>query len=345
MKHNKSIGITIKDIARYTGYSIATVSRVSNEYGVFYSKETYKKIKKAIDDLNYYPNVIARSLKTQRTYNIAFLEPWTSEFFSEIFLGIKNSAYKAGYTVAIFSSNFDKTHEDRNISSILSNRMDGVIISSAILNNDSINKLISHNIPLVIIEKFIDLKDVPTISIKNLEISRKAVNYLLELGHKKIGFIGETLEVGRVDSRFRGYKKALEEKGVAFNQEYIFISEKFVGEDYFESFKYLTKNIQKIKNCTAFFITSDSITITLIKALKNSGLSVPGDVSVIGFDGLEISKYINPSLTTILQPRYEMGHQAMRMLLKVIKGEKTDNVELKAELVIGESTAPYSEKT
>jgi len=340
LKNNKNARVTIKDIAKYTGYSIATVSRVLNDSGVFYSQETFKKIKKAIEDLKYQPDAIARGLKTKKTFNIAFLEPWTSEFFSEIFLGIQDTANQAGYSVAIFSSNFDKSQEEKNISSILSNRFDGVIISSAILNKENINKLISHNIPVVIIEKFIDLKEIPAISIKNLEISKKAVKYLMELGHKKIGFMGEPLEVGRVDSRFRGYSKALEEGGFGFNQEYIFVNENFRGEDYARSFKHIIENIEKIKKCTAIFITSDKIAIILIKALKNAGLSVPRDISVIGFDGLEISKYISPSLTTILQPRYEMGSRAMGMILKIINGAKPENIELKAELVIGESTAP-----
>ncbi len=154
MKQVSNRRVTIKDIANRTGFSIATVSRVFNNSGVFYSKDTYEKIKKAIEDLNYQPDAIARGLKTSRTNNIAFLEPWTSEFFSEIFLGIQDSARENGYAVSIFSSNFDENQEERNISTILSNRLDGVIIPSAILNKKNAEKLTSSNVPVDQIEKF-----------------------------------------------------------------------------------------------------------------------------------------------------------------------------------------------
>jgi len=301
MKINKT-RTRIKDIADYTGYSIATVSRVINDSGKYYSKETYRKIKKAVEELNYHPDAIARGLKIKRTNNIAFLQPWNSEFFAEIFTGIQAAANKKGYTVAIFSSNYDENQEERNIKAILSNRHDGVIIPVAVIKKSSIEKLVLQNIPLVMIEKFFSDEEIPAVSIKNLEISRKAVNYLADLGHKKIGFMGEPLEVGKVDSRFRGYKTALNERSIKFNPEFVFIDERLKGEDFSRSFEYIIENIEKIKKCTALFITSDKISITAIKAFKQHGLEVPRDISIIGFDGLEISKYIIPDLTTVLQP-------------------------------------------
>ncbi|MBM3705002.1 MAG: LacI family transcriptional regulator [Actinobacteria bacterium] len=338
MKINKT-RTRIKDIADYTGYSIATVSRVINDSGKYYSKETYRKIKKAVEELNYHPDAIARGLKIKRTNNIAFLQPWNSEFFAEIFTGIQAAANKKGYTVAIFSSNYDENQEERNIKAILSNRHDGVIIPVAVIKKSSIEKLVLQNIPLVMIEKFFSDEEIPAVSIKNLEISRKAVNYLADLGHKKIGFMGEPLEVGKVDSRFRGYKTALNERSIKFNPEFVFIDERLKGEDFSRSFEYIIENIEKIKKCTALFITSDKISITAIKAFKQHGLEVPRDISIIGFDGLEISKYIIPDLTTVLQPRFDMGYEAMKMLLEIIENGKTKNQELQAVLSIGQSTA------
>ncbi len=338
MTKKKDSRVTIKDIARNTGYSIATVSRVLNDSGTFYSEETYIKVKKAINDLNYQPDAIARGLKTRKTYNIAFIEPWNSEFFTEIFPGIQDAANENGYAVSIFISNYDKNQEDRNINTILSNRLGGVIMASAVLDSNNIERLKAHNIPLVIIEKFITDKEIPTISIKNLEVSKKAVCYLADLGHKNIGFLGEPLEVGKVDSRFRGYKKALEDSGIPFNQELVFVDEKFRGEKFGSSYDYILANIERIKKCSALFITSDKVAITVIKALKNHGISVPEGMSIIGFDGLEISRFINPALSTVVQPKYEMGYEAMKLLLKVINGQPHEDVELKAALLIGEST-------
>jgi len=211
-------------------------------------------------------------------------------------------------------------------------------MASAVLDTNNIERLKTHNTPLVIIEKFMKDTGIPTISIKNLEISRKAVNYLAGLGHKNIGFMGEPLEVGKVDSRFRGYKKALEDSCIPFNQELVFVDEKFRGEKFSSSYDYLVPNIERIKKCSALFITSYNVAITVIKALKNHGISVPEGMSIIGFDGLEISRFINPALTTVVQPKYEMGYEAMKLLLKVINGQPYEDVELKAELLIGEST-------
>ena len=344
MKKPDKTRTRIKDIAERTGYSIATVSRVINESGIYYSKETYRKIKKAVEELNYHPDAIARGLKIKRTFNIAFLEPWNSEFFAEIFKGIQVAANKKGYSVAIFSSNYNESQEDRNIKAILSNRHDGVIIPVAVIKKSSIEKLIQQKIPLVLIEKIITDTEIPVVSIKNLEISQKAVSYLIDLGHKKIGFMGEPLEVGKMDSRFKGYKAALNARNIKFNPEFVFIDEKFKGENFSTSYKYIVENIDKIRHCTALFITSDKISITAIKVFKEHGLEVPRDVSIIGFDGLEISKYVIPSLTTVVQPRYDMGFEAMKMLIEIINKGNTRSVELKAELSIGQSTAPPATK-
>lgn len=117
-----------------------------------------------------------------------------------------------------------------------------------------------------------------------------------------------------------------------------YIIEKFRSEKFGSSYDYINANIERIKKCSALFITSDKITITVIKALKNHGIMVTEGMSIIGFDGLEISRFISPSLTTVIQPKYEMGYDAMKLLLKVINGEKYEDIEFKAELFIGEST-------
>jgi DNA-binding LacI/PurR family transcriptional regulator len=153
--------ITIKDIARYTGYSIATVSRVLNDKGVYYSSNTYDKIQEAKKILGYHPDAIARGLKTKKTSNIAFFEPWIGEFFSEVFLGTQDAANHGDYSAAIFSSDYKVEQEKKNIDSVLSNRFDGIIICSAVLDVENLKKIIRHGIPLVIIEKFLDDPEIP----------------------------------------------------------------------------------------------------------------------------------------------------------------------------------------
>ena len=181
--------VTIKDVAKKSGYSVATVSYVLNKTRKFYSKETEKKILKVVEKLNYYPDAIAKGLKTKKTNNIAFVVPFISDFFSEVFLGVQEAAVKKNYSVALFSSEHDPKQEKRNINSILSNRLDGIILVSAILDKRNIEIIIRENIPLIAIENILKDKKIPHIAIKNIEISKEAVNYLIGLGHKKIGFI------------------------------------------------------------------------------------------------------------------------------------------------------------
>ena len=335
---------TIKDIVKYTGYSVATVSNVINKKG-FYSTKTSKVISDAIVKYNYHPDAIARGLKKNRTNNIAFLIAFMSEFFSEVFLGVQKYAKKTGHSVSLYSSQSELEQENLNIETIISNKLDGVIVPSTILNELNLIKLVKRNIPVVIIEKFFESEKIPCVSIKSRSVSKKAVNHLIKLGHKKIGFICEShgtnrLE-GRFDSRFNGYKDALKENNIKIDDSNIFIDNKLKTELFFNGYECMKKIFSKNNKLTAFFVTSDNIAISAIRALTDMNIKVPDDVSIVGFDGLEITNYIIPRLTTIKQPRYQMGLNAMKMLEKIIKGEKVDDVELQAELVIRESTAKF----
>jgi DNA-binding LacI/PurR family transcriptional regulator len=330
--------VTIKDVAKESGYSPAAVSYVLNKTGKFYSKETEKKILKVVEKLEYYPDAIAKGLKTKKTNNIAFMVPFIADFFAEVFLGVQEAVVKENYSVALYSSEHDAKQEKRNINSILSNRLDGIIIASAILDEKNIEKLIKENIPLVIIERFYKDQKVPNITIKNIEISKEAVNYLISLDHKNIGFISGPISIGKLENRFKGYKEALKENNLQYDKSHVFISESLEKEQLRDSYEYIISNIDKIKECTALFISSDILSISTIKAIFDSGVNVPDDISIIGFDGLEISKFVRPTISTIVQPRYDMGYKSMEMLLKVINNKKVKDIGLKAELVIREST-------
>ena len=330
---------TIKDIARLTGFSIATVSRVINNKGVFYSKKTYEKIISAAGSLNYYPDAIARGLKTKKTYNIAFLVPKTAEFYSEIFLGIQDTANLSGYSVAMYSSKFDAEQEKRNIEVILSNRLDGIIIATLLIDQKDFESISMAGIPVVTIEKFLKNIEVPSITIKNREISKKAVEYLISLGHRKIGFISEPLNIGKIESRLRGYKDALADAGINYDNSLVFINECLAEEVFDVCYDYVKSIFLKKIDLSAIFTSTDVIAISAIKALSDLGYKIPEDISIIGFDGLEITKYTNPSLTTVIQPRYEMGREAMKLLLNIINGQSVSNVDLKARLEIRNSTA------
>lgn len=330
---------TIKDIAKLTGYSIATISRVINNKGLYYSKSTYDKVISAARSLNYYPDAIARGLKTSKTYNIAFLVPKTAEFYSEIFLGIQDVANLSGYSVAMYSSKFDEKQEKRNIEVIVSNRLDGIIIATSLFNLKNFDSISMSGIPAVTIEKFLKNTEVPSITIKNREISKKAVSYLISLGHKKIGFLSEPLNMGKIESRLSGYKDALLDAGIDYDDSLVFINECLAEEIFDDCYKYIRSIFSKKIDLSAIFTSTDVTAISALKALSDLGYKVPQDISIVGFDGLEITKYTNPTLTTVIQPRYEMGREAMELLLKIISGQQVSSVDLKAELKIRNSTS------
>jgi DNA-binding LacI/PurR family transcriptional regulator len=330
---------TIKDIAVLTGFSIATVSRVINNKGMFYSKGTYEKIISAAKSLNYYPDAIARGLKTKKTYNIAFLVPKTAEFYSEIFLGVQDIASLSGYSVAMYSSKFDRRQEARNIEVILSNRLDGIIIATSLLDQANFESISMAGIPVVTIEKFLENIECPSITVKNREISRKAVEYLVSLGHKKIGFISEPLNIGKIESRMRGYRDALSEAGIRYDESLVFINECLAEEIFDDCYQYAKGIFSGNADMSAIFATTDVIAISAMKAVSDLGYKIPGDISILGFDGLEITKYTNPSITTVIQPRYEMGREAMNLLINIINKEQVSSIDLKAVLEIRGSTA------
>jgi DNA-binding LacI/PurR family transcriptional regulator len=216
--------------------------------------------------------------------------------------------------------------------------MDGIIIASAILDKKNIEVVKREKIPLVAIEKIFNDNEISQIAIKNIEISKKAVNYLIGLGHKKVGFISEPISIGKLENRLKGYKEALKENGLPYDKSLVFISKFLEKEELGDSYKYIMNNFSKIKECTALFITSDIVAVSTVKAIFDFGLKVPDDISIIGFDGLEISKYIRPPISTVVQPRYDMGYKSMEMLSEKIDECSIKNEELRAELVIRETS-------
>ena len=183
-KSNIRKRVTLKDISKETGCSKSAISYVLNKTSKFYSKETEKRIIETAERLGYYPDAIAKRLKTKKTNNIAFIVPYISDFFSEVFLGVQEAALKKNYSVALYSSESSAKQEKRNIISILSNRFDGIIVVSAIMNEKNIEKIINEGTPMITIENILKDKKIPHLNIRNIEISKKAVNYFISLGHK-----------------------------------------------------------------------------------------------------------------------------------------------------------------
>lgn len=326
---------TIKDIAREAGVAPSVVSRaLNNKYGV---KEATKKLIQTIArEMDYYPNTAARSLVTRKTGTIGIMMADISEpYYSQIIKGMEYASSRTGYTL-LFSNSYESVERNRVLQKmIFAERVDGlVIVGSNIQEKNFVLTLLEQEIPFVLIERNFSDPRVNCIWVDNTQGAYLATKYLIEKGHRKIAHIAGNLYFQVALDRIEGYKKALREAGIGFSEELV-TSGNFVSRDAYEAMKEQLRH-----NCTAVFAASDTMAYGALKAIAEAGLSVPKDIAVIGFDDLEFSALTNPPLTTIRQPRYEMGKQSLEILIANLQGERNETAKvcLMPELVARRST-------
>ena len=329
--------ITIKEIAKETGFSIATVSNVINKTGKFYSSDTESIINKKIKELNYTPHAIARELKRQKSKTIGYIVPYTDSFYNEILEGIQDYAFANGYSVALYSTNYNEAQEDILIQNTLEQRYAGLILVQGLMEENKIRE-INEKIPMVVIGSLKKSEGVPLICINNYEISKETTKFLISLGHRQIGFICGPLSIAIEKDRFDGYIDALQEEGIKIDTSLIFEDKNVVMNNLEDGYEMVSRIIKENRSITALFITSDIISCVAMKAITDCGLKVPEDISVCGFDDLTISKYLNTPLTSIQQHASNLGSKSIELLVKRINGEKWENYISKGELIIREST-------
>jgi LacI family transcriptional regulator len=315
--------ITIKDISKHTGLSVATVSRVVNNTGKNYSKKSEKLIKSAVKKLKYTPNIIARSLKNQKTNTIGFVVPELDSFYTEIFLGAQDVALKYKYSNFLCNTNYNIGMEKLYLENLLTRQVDGVIFTTGLLDNSLVHNFLKAGIPIVLIESFLENPDIIKIILDNYKYSKIAVKHLLDNGYKKIGFISAPLEMQSIKDRYRGYIDTLNENKIPFDKSMVYFSNSIRGEwDLTESGKLIEKIMSGTNHPDALFIISDAVAMVAIQIIKKMGFNIPKDVGIVGFDDRRICKYLDPPLTSVFQPKYEMGARGMDLLIKVIEGEE-----------------------
>jgi len=333
---------TIVDIAKETGLSIATVSKVINNVGNHqYSEKTKKIIEDAIKKLNYTPNLIARSLKNKKTHIIGFVVPELDEFYTEIFLGAQYKAQESGYSIFLCDTNYNKKLEEIHSSNLISKRVDGVIFTTGLLNNKIIYRFIDKGIPVVLIEKFIDDPEIPTVYLDNYRYTKLAIKHLIENGYKRISFISAPLEMHTLKERFRGYKDVFKEHGMELDESLVHFNKILRGEwDLNRSFDFINSIMKGNSHPDALFILSDNVCMIALKVIKKLGYKIPEDIGVMGFDDRRICQFLTPSLSSVYQPKYEMGKKGTELLMDLIHGKKLKerNVYLDMKLSIRESS-------
>nr|WP_233186547.1 LacI family DNA-binding transcriptional regulator [Petrotoga sp. 9PWA.NaAc.5.4] len=334
--------VTIKDIAEKAGVSVNTVSRALNDKPDINPK-TKERILKIAQELGYVRNVYATMLKSNVTGTIGVIVPDSSNpFFSEVFKGIDKAARENNYQIIIMNSEGLYENEEKFIKTLLERRVDGILLFPMQKSYEGIKELIRERYPVVLVGREIDSWNVDEIFSDETKGGYLATKYLLEKGCKKIKMITDQLYNSASFGRVKGFKKALKEKNIDFSEADIKICDR-IHEGYHVRAGYdkVLEMIEKKEKFDGIFCYNDLIAYGAIKALKEKGIKVSEDVSVVGYDDIAFSQLIEPQLTTIRVKKIEMGYEAFNMLYKKINTKKVDNTIVKkildVELVIRKS--------
>lgn len=340
---------TIKDIAKICGVGVSTVSRAINGHPDI-NPVTRQKILKVVEETGFVPNASARSLKQSESNNVALMvKGIANPFFTKIIHMLEDAIEKHGCATILrhVASDQDEVHIAAALCA--ERKLKGIIFLGGNFTHDE-TQLKNLGVPYV----FSTIGMDPTgkdpvkanISIDDMQAANMATSYLLDCGHRKIGLIGEGIEVPSVGQlRYRGYCKAFEEHGLAVDPR--LIVEIVEGEDHYtmeNGYRAAQRLLRTVPDISAIFCISDVLAMGACRAITDHGKRIPDDVSVVGYDGIEDARYFIPRLTTIRQPVDQIARETIDMLFGMIdEGKGGRRVLMKAQLVIGESTAngPY----
>ncbi|MFE8699856.1 LacI family DNA-binding transcriptional regulator [Cytobacillus sp. FJAT-54145] len=325
---------TIKDVAQKAGVSVATISRVLNN-NPHVREETRIKILEVMRELNYTPNSIARTLSNQKSNTIALLIPdINNPFFYELSSYIEQSAYEKGYSVLLYHTHGKKKDSIKQfLKTLYSSYIDGIIIASN-LDKESEKLIIRKKLPVIAIDRAVTAKNIPTIGVQNYNGAKLALDHLINMGRKSIGFISGPRQWSTTNGRYRAYKDVMGKLNMEVNVVYGDLSVNGGMEAIYE----LTKNNY---NIDAIFAANDLMAIGAIKALIKQKIKIPEEIAVVGFDGISLSRITEPELTTIAQPIDRIGYLAIKRLVDFIeRGVEIPIIQedLPMELIIRNST-------
>lgn len=330
----------IRDLAEVLGLSTTTVSRVLNGKAISYriSDKTQERVLKAAKDYKYSPNKIARGLKLSKTDTLGLIIPDISNpFFSDIASSIEREAHNKGYSLILCDSNEDQKMENELIELLRSHKVDGIIIAPIGTDYENIKQTYNSGMPLVVIDRCFPETGLPSITSDNYQGGYDAVNYMMSMGHKKIACIQGIPKSQPSLERVRGYKDALQNGNILFDNSMI------VGDDFSTDNGYLQTRIlfSMEDQPTAIFALSNLIGLGVMKAVHEMGLKIPDDISLISFDEQPYSAFLGTPMTTVDQKKSEMGQLAVDVLLKYIKNKeyhnKVVNMTLKTILIVRNS--------
>ena len=303
---------TLKDIAREARVDVATVSRALNGiYGVH--KDTRKKVLAVASRLNYRPNRMAKGLATGKSHTLGLVvSDIRNPFLTELVRGAEDAAYAAGYQVLLCNSDFDPAKQMRYAHSLLEKRVEGVLMHSvAALSERQLEELGTYGVPIVLLCRPPSAMAFSGVSVDNFQGGMLVGSYLIRLGHRIIGHLTGPRYHGNLTERTSGFMKAAEAnrrvKPIVIHGRH----------NYQSGYEMAKKLLAQHRHVTAVCAANDAIAFGVIRAVFEAGLSIPEDISLIGFDNVELASIVRPPLTTVDQPKYEMGQAAVEILLRL----------------------------
>ena len=325
---------TIREIAKISGYSKATISRALNNSNLV-KEETKKKIDKIIKDLDYKPNIIARSLRTKKTYLIGLiLGDIENSFYSRIAKGVLDAAENEEYNVVICNSDYNIKYENKVIKELVDRNIDGLLITTFSPDKNTIKYINDNEVPFVLIDYKLDSKDINYVVNDDYEGGKIVANYLINMGHRKIAYIGN-FNLSSFKKRYEGFIDTLKENGIKGSKNFIIdnIRDQSILLNIVNELK------SSINDITAIFTPNDDLAISVIENLNLLRVKVPRDISIIGYDNIKASRFTKIPLTTVNQAKYRLGKIAFEQLFNMLGKNEYKNMKmiLKPELLIRQS--------
>ena len=302
---------TVKDVARRAGVSPATVSNVINRKGNV-SPALVESVTRAIEELGYRPNVLARGLRVSRTYTVGLvISDMLNPYFSEIAAGVERVCSGRGYTVLFCTTGDDKYAEAKHVQVLRDRQVDGIIVASTGAGNEVIEKLVADGYPVVLINRRLDGVEADSVVSDNVGGALQVMDYLVSLGHRRIAFVAGARDSLPSRERLDGYLRGLAKAGIMVDNDIIRYGYlKYSGG--YEAAKYL---LALPDRPTAIFAANDMMAIGVMDAVLEAGLTIPQDISLVGFDDTMLSSLKRINLTTVRQSYLELGEIATKMLL------------------------------
>ncbi len=324
---------TISDIAKKANVAISTVSYVINNTKNV-KPETRDRILKIIEEMDYEPRVVARSLKTKKSLTIGIIVPDIANmFFIGIIRGIEDVANKFGYSVILCNTDEDTEKEKKYLNTLISKDIDGLIFVGTGKNQNILEDRL--NISIVVVDRKLG-EGFNSITVDNIRGGFLATDYLIRKNGTEVLLLTGPLSINTYFDRMKGYMEALQLNGQVYNE--LLVHQTSVSHE--GGYKAIEDILGKgVKQFKSVFASNDLIALGAIKALTKRGIKVPEDVAIVGYDDIPAASIHTPSLTTVMQPQYVMGEKAMELLLEQIKGRlmKARQVVLKPDLIIRES--------